>query len=120
MSTRRKPTPRAAGIDRRTAEAIGEIKGLLSGIKDMIGTNHAAVNSRIDDLRAAVHQRMDSADERIAKVEATAAAALDAANQANGAMDVLKRSALKSGGASGAGAGTLMAVGFEFIKSLIS
>ncbi len=54
---------------RNFAEAMGEVKGILEGIKDLIEQGNKATNQRIDDLRLSLAGRLDTHETRISKLE---------------------------------------------------
>ena len=49
---------------------LGEVRGQLNGLTQMIAANHLATNQRIDDLRNAIGQRVDNVETRVKVLEA--------------------------------------------------
>lgn len=49
---------------------LGEVKGQLNVLSQMIASNHLATHQRIDDLRHAVGQRVDNVEGRVRVLEA--------------------------------------------------
>lgn len=48
---------------------LGEVKGQLNLLSQMIATNHVATHQRIDDLRQAIGQRVDNVEDRVKVLE---------------------------------------------------
>lgn len=116
-------------MNEATAKDIGEIKGLLQGVVQTMGAHNSAMNKRIDDMHASntrrlddlnlsVTQRLDTQDGRLTRIEHTANSALTEAREAKEAINGVGKQIAKTGGGAGAGAGGLMALGFEIIKSV--
>lgn len=76
---------------------LGEVKGLLRGVTDMIRMSQETTNKRIDDLSKSIHQRMDSTDKHLRDVNEKADAALNLATAT--AARVGKHSLVFGGGA---------------------
>lgn len=53
----------------RTLAELGEVKGQLAAITQLLTLNHASTNQRIDDLRHAMSGRMDGHESRLAVLE---------------------------------------------------
>lgn len=53
----------------RTLAELGEVKGQLMAITQLLTINHQSTNQRIDDLRHAMSGRMDGHDERLSRLE---------------------------------------------------
>jgi hypothetical protein len=106
--------------DTQLARDIGEIKGLLKGVHDLVAAHNNAMNRRIDDLHQAVTQRLNQQSGEIAEVRGIANTALTEAEKALAAVETLKTDARKaggkSGGAIGAAAGGVIGLGVELIK----
>ena len=49
---------------------LGEVKGQLNVLSLMIASNHVATHQRIDDLRHAIGQRVDTVEGRVKVLEA--------------------------------------------------
>ena len=112
------------------AVALGEIKGLMSGLRDMIAEQNSATNRRmddfhtansrrIDDLHTAVVQRINSQDERITRVETTAADALTLAKTATKSIEGLHASSRKTSIVSGTGAGVIVSGVVELVRAIL-
>ncbi|HET7300220.1 MAG TPA: hypothetical protein VFJ01_06155 [Oleiagrimonas sp.] len=86
---------------------LGEVKGLLRGVTDMIRLSQETTNKRIDDLSRSIHQRMDSTDEHLRGVDDKADKAMNLATDT--AARVGKHSLVFGGGA-GVVAGTAVAI----------
>lgn len=111
------PIPRMSD---QTAKDIGEIKGLLQGVTQMIIANNDALNRRIDDMTRAVTQRLDATDSRLSRVELTAAGAFSLGETNKTALEGMQRQAAKTATGVGAGAGALVAAGAEIIKAVLN
>lgn len=116
-------------MSEETARDIGEIKGLLQGVTKMMSAQNESMNKRIDDMHSSntrrlddlhrsVTQRLDSQDGRLTRIEETANTALSEVRAVKEAHEAIRKQVAKTGGGAGAGAGGLIAVGFEVIKSL--
>lgn len=86
---------------------LGEVKGLLKGVTDMIRMSQETTNKRIDDLARSIHQRMDSTDEHLRNVNEKADQAMTLATAT--AARVGKHSMVFGGGA-GVVAGSAIAI----------
>lgn len=91
---------------------LGEVKGLLRGVSDMIRASQESTNRRIDDLGAAINKRMDNVDDRLRDVGEKADQAM---NLSTATAARLSRHSAFFGGGSGA----LVAAGVEVIKALL-
>lgn len=122
--------------DRMIAD-IGEIKGLLSGVSNMMRQQHENTNRRIDDMQSAnismhagtskrldemtasIGRRMDSHESDIRDVGTKADEAMklstDTAARVHGSESRMERRAGISGGASGG----VIAAGIELAKYLL-
>ena len=49
--------------------SLGHIEGQVAQLMQMMQTNQAATNQRLDDMRASINARMDSQEKRIDKLE---------------------------------------------------
>ena len=56
--------------DFETMRALGEVKGQLHGIAELIKESNASVNRRLDDLKDSVDTRFNDHAHRISKLEA--------------------------------------------------
>lgn len=59
----------ADDIQARTLAELGEVKGQLAAITQLITLNQAATHQRIDDLRHAMTGRMDGHENRLGRLE---------------------------------------------------
>lgn len=92
---------------------LGEVKGLLRGVTDMIQHSEQSTHRRIDDLASSINQRMDSVDQRLR----------DAAEKADDAMTLATDSAARISRHSaffGGGSGALVAAAIEIIKAMVN
>lgn len=55
--------------DHETLRALGEVKGELRGIADLIRETNASTNRRLDDLKGSVDDRFKDHGQRIARLE---------------------------------------------------
>jgi hypothetical protein len=55
--------------DPETMRALGEVKGQLTGIAELIRESNASVNRRLDDLKHSVDARFNDHGQRITKLE---------------------------------------------------
>jgi len=117
-------------IGEQTAHAIGEIKGLLNGLSQMISANAESLNRRIDDMHqsntrrlddisANVTRRMDEQSGRLDTVAETARSALAKANAATDRIDANHRTAAKTSGGVGAIGGGVAVAAIELIKAAL-
>lgn len=91
---------------------LGEVKGLLHGVTEMIRNSQESTNRRIDDLGASINKRMDNVDERLRAV----------ADKADGAMTLSTDTAARISRHSaffGGGSGALVAAAIEIIKAIV-
>ena len=91
---------------------LGEVKGLLRGVTEMIQHSEQSTHRRIDDLASSINRRMDSVDERLR----------DVSEKADGAMTLATDSAARLSRHSaffGGGSGALVAAGVELIKAIL-
>lgn len=119
-----------SNVTDQTAKDIGEIKGLLQGVTQMIAANNDALNRRIDDMNAgtlrrfddltrAVTQRLDTQESRLGRVEMTANEAQAAAKSNRTAIDGMQRHTTKTATGVGAVSATLVTGAFEIIKAVL-
>ncbi|MDM4768632.1 hypothetical protein [Solimonas sp. SE-A11] len=112
------------------AKDVGEIKGTLQGIRELLAAQnesinrrmddqHAANTRRLDDLNLAVGQRLDEQGNHIKSVKNTADLALERANQAHEKIEGLKGQSHKSSAVVGGSASAVVAVGWEFLKRVV-
>lgn len=81
---------------------LGEIKGELHGIRELVNHNSEATNRRIDDLKDSVEQRLEDHRSHSAEMHAT-----------------LDKQINKRGSIAGLGGGTLVVASIEMIKALL-
>jgi hypothetical protein len=91
---------------------LGEVKGLLHGVTEMIRHSQESTNRRIDDLSLSIHKRMDSVDNRLREVGEKADTAMNLSTDT--AARISKHSAFFGGGS-----GALVAAAIEIIKAVI-
>lgn len=99
---------------------VGEIKGLLTGIQQMMVTQNENVNRRIDDLHRVVTNRLDEHREEIQSVAEVAHSAMRKADATAAEVEALKGQIGKRGAAAGGGAGAIIAAGIELAKQFLS
>lgn len=92
---------------------LGEVKGLLRGVTEMIQHSEQSTHRRIDDLASSINRRMDNVDERLRDVGDKADAAMTLATDS--AARISRHSAFFGGGS-----GALVAAGIELIKTLLT
>lgn len=95
-------------INQRVLADLGEVKGLLRGVTDMIHASEQSTNRRIDDLKMSIDKRMDSLDTQMRSVSKKADAAMTLSTDT--AARISRHSALFGGGS-----GALVAAGIELI-----
>lgn len=114
------------------AAAVGEIKGLMQGLRDLV-TDHnqsmnrrlddmtTSTNRRLDDLHTSVTQRLDRQQDEIANASDTANKALTMAKAVKAKVEALEgtasKSGAKSGVAGGSAAGAAVAGLLELVKA---
>lgn len=74
---------------------LGEVKGLLKGVTDMIQHSEQSTHRRIDDLSASINGRMDNVDERLRVVDEKADKAMNLATDS--AARISRHSAFSAG-----------------------
>jgi len=120
-------TAMKTAMSEETARDIGEIKGLLHGVTQMIQTNNEAMNRRIDDMHNSNSRRLDdlnrtlsgrleSQETRITSIERKANDAHTLATTTKDAVDAMRGEAKRTGIVSGTSAGVLVTAMIEFIK----
>lgn len=57
------------GENDQVIQLLGEIKGELKGINQVIHANHSSVQQRFDDMQKSIDQRFDSIEKRVEHVE---------------------------------------------------
>ena len=62
-------TDTSASINTAVLQQLGEVKGQLSGIAQLIQSNHAATQTRIEDLDKSITKRMDGLEKRVGVLE---------------------------------------------------
>lgn len=102
--------------DSQLAQDIGEIKGLLRGVHDLVSANNAAVNRRMDDLHLAVTRNLDRHFDEIGNVRSIATAAQTRAETAVVATENLKSEARRESRKMGGAAGGVIGLGIELLK----
>lgn len=100
-------------INSKVLTDLGEVKGLLRGVTDMIRSSQEATNRRIDDLSLSINKGMDSLDARVREVGEKADEAMNLATDT--AARTSRHSAIFGGGS-----GALVAGALEIIKTLLS
>ena len=50
-------------------QLLGEIRGELRGVSEVIKNNHAAVNQRLEDMASSNERRFDAIEKRVEHVE---------------------------------------------------
>ena len=80
---------------------LGEVKGQLNLLAQMIAANHVATHQRIDDLRQSIGQRVDNVEDRVKVLEA---------NERSTAVRV---------GSIAAGSSAVVAAGIEIARRLV-
>lgn len=101
-----------SNLNNRVLTDLGEVKGLLRGVTDMIRASQESTNRRIDDLGAAIDKRLDNVDSRLREV----------AEKADSAMTLSTDTAARQSRHSaffGGGTGALVAAGIELVKALL-
>lgn len=92
---------------------LGEVKGLLRGVTEMIRNSQESTNRRIDDLSLSINKSMDNLDARIREVGDKADTAMNLSTDT--AARISRHSAWFGGGS-----GALVAGAVEIIKTLLS
>lgn len=100
-------------INERVLADLGEVKGMLRGVTDMIRASEQSTNRRIDDLKVSIDKRMDSLDVQVRAVGEKADAAMNLSTDT--AARISRHSALFGGGS-----GALIAAGIELIKTFLA
>ena len=59
----------SASINVTVLQQLGEVRGQLSGIAQLIQSNHAATQTRIEDLDKSITQRIDGLEKRVGVLE---------------------------------------------------
>ena len=109
---------------------IGEVKGLLQGVAEMMRSQSESLNRRIDDMHAAnsrrldelnatVSQRFDGHQSELRRIGDRADAAHSIASETKTLLDASARKAKVAGGATGGGVGAIVAIGIEAAKALL-
>lgn len=113
------------------AGALGEIKGLMQGLRDLLNDQNANMNRRfddlatntnrrLDDLHSSVSRRLDDHGREIDAVVETANTAMSLAKSAKQSVDDIKLAAGKSGAIGGGAGGAIVAGGIELIKAFFN
>lgn len=92
---------------------LGEVKGLLRGVTEMIQHSEQSTHRRIDDLASSINRRMDNVDERLREVGTKADNAMTLATDS--AARISRHSAFFGGGS-----GALVAAAIEIIKAMVN
>lgn len=99
------------GMNEKVLTDLGEVKGLLHGVTELIRHSQESTNKRIDDLAVSINRRMDNVDERLREVGDKADHAITLSTDT--AARISRHSAFFGGGG-----GALVAAGVELIKAL--
>ncbi|MGB0218316.1 MAG: hypothetical protein ACPGJF_03195 [Sinimarinibacterium flocculans] len=98
---------------------IGEIKGMLNGVRQMISQQHEAVQRRIDDLQRAVERSLDEHRIEIQAATDKADQALRESAATREAVDHLKKQVGRRSALTGGGTGAIVAAGIELAKAAL-
>lgn len=115
------------------ARDVGEIKGLLQGIRDLVAAGQEATNNRIGDMQASAQQmhaansrRLDDlADTMRVRLDEHSGALREVRDKANAAHTLASsnveaiESMRRSATIHGAGAGSIIAAGIELAKHFL-
>lgn len=99
-------------LNEKVIADLGEVKGLLRGVTDMIRHSEQSTHRRIDDLALSINRRMDNVDERLRDVAEKADTAMTLSTDT--AARISRHSAFFGGGS-----GALVAAAIEIIKAAI-
>lgn len=99
-------------LNEKVIADLGEVKGLLRGVTDMIRHSEQSTHRRIDDLALSINRRMDNVDERLRDVAEKADTAMTLSTDT--AARISRHSAFFGGGS-----GALVAAAIEIIKAVI-
>lgn len=99
-------------INERVLADLGEVKGMLRGVTDMIRASEQSTNRRIDDLKVSIDKRMDSLDAQLHAVGRKADEAMNLSTDT--AARISRHSALFGGGS-----GALIAGAIELIRAIL-
>lgn len=91
---------------------LGEVKGLLRGVTEMIRHSEQSTHRRIDDLSHNIQKNMDNLDARLRDVGEKADAAMNLSTDT--AARISRHSAFFGGGS-----GALVAAAIEIIKAIV-
>lgn len=95
--------------------AITKLEGLMEGHGRLMQFHHESINKRLDDKIGEVISHIDRHERQINGIGEVARKAQADATLALDRLDEVKKSSLKLG----AGAGTMVAASFEFIKTIL-
>ena len=59
----------STGIDKDLLLLLGELRGDMKGIRDLLESNQQSTNTRIEDLTRVVDTRLSASEERISRLE---------------------------------------------------
>jgi hypothetical protein len=60
----------STAIDKDLLLLLGELRGDMKGIRDLLESNQQSTNTRIEDLTRVVDTRLSASEERITRLEA--------------------------------------------------
>lgn len=100
------------GMNDKVLTDLGEVKGLLHGVTELIRHSQESTNKRIDDLAVSINRRMDNVDSRLQEVGEKADQAITLSTDT--AARISRHSAFFGGGG-----GAVVAAGIELIKALL-
>jgi len=116
---------------------IGEIKGLLTGVSEMMRhqhenvnrriddmqrantTMHASTNSRLDDLTTGIGKRLDAQESDLRDIARKADEAVNQATDTAARLDSAGERIARRAGISGGASGGVIAAGIEVVKYLL-
>lgn len=103
-------------LTERVLSDLGEVKGMLRGVTDMIRQSQASTNRRIDDVSASLHGRLDMLTDSLRETEKKADRALELSTDTGARLDEMPRRLAIAGGIGGGSVGGLVAVGITLIR----
>jgi hypothetical protein len=98
---------------------LGEVKGMLRGVTDMIRQSQASTNRRIDDVSASLHGRLDMLTDGLRETEQKADRALELSTDTAARFDEIPRRMAIAGGIGGGGVGGIVVVGIALIRHFL-